>query len=126
MRSDYSQYLLQFQCELSKVGVSHSVAWDSELTAFLELGSGWILIFDCERYYGPAFTVSIAPTIDDARRGKSYTLRLLMKIFESKTGKKFGPPTFENEAKFLASEQALLFGPSDFYSAEYKNLNETF
>lgn len=126
MRSDYSKYLLEFQCELSKVGVSHSVVWESELTVLFKLDSNWILIFDCERYYGPAFTVSIAPTIDDARRGGSFTLRLLMKIFESKTGKKFGLPTFENEAKFLASEKALLFGPPDFYSAEYKKLNETF
>ena len=125
MRSDYLPYLLELQGELSKVGLNHSIAWDYELTALLELGLGWILIFDCERYYGPAFTVSIAPTIDDARRGKSYTLRLLMKIFESKTGKKFGLPTFENEAKFLASEKALLFGMQDFYSAEYKKLNGT-
>lgn len=123
MRPDYAPYFQEFQSELSKVGLDYAVVYDSELTALLQLNSGWVLSFDCERYYVPAFTVSIAPSTKDAMVGKGYALRILMKVFEKKRNREYGLPNFHNEALFLATEKKVIFEAPDYYTAEYERLN---
>ncbi len=123
MRPDYTPYWTELRAELSKAGFNGSLISEDELFALVNLDHGWILSFECEQNYGPAFTISIAPALHDLKTGKGYAVHLLMKVFAQKFQQSAQLPTIRNQVDFLKQQQEILFTNSDFYSADYTRLN---
>src|SRR5688500_7561898 len=98
MREDYQPYFLKLRSLLFKIG---AVCIDeNELCAIVQLQNDWVLIFECEKYYGPSWSIEIRPSI---RKG-GYSVWILMRAFESLVGKSYGLPTIENQIQFIKEE----------------------
>ena len=124
MRDDYLALLQELQGELTSAGIENSVVEDTELAAILLLSTGWVLVFEGERYYGPAFSISVAPTLEDAKRTRGFAVFLLMRVFENISGKRYGKPSIKNQVRFLAEEKRQIFSDTKNYELEYDRLNE--
>lgn len=118
MRQDYLPLFQALKQALFRQGAS--VRKESELSAEFSLVTGWLLRFECERYYGPSFSIKVGPD----ENGPWYTVWILMKAFENLTGFDYGRPTIENQALFLERELDRLTSSPEFYGIEYGRLNE--
>ena len=123
MRSDYQPYWNELKKELVDAGFNGSVVTEDELISVINLKHGWVLSFECEQYYAPTFTISIAPVVKDSKIGKGYAVHLLMKVFEGKLQQSKQLPTIKNQVHFLEIEHKTLFENFDFYSESYAKLN---
>jgi hypothetical protein len=123
MRLDYALYWNELRTELLKSGFNGSLISEDDLFAIVNLNNGWILSFECEQNYAPAFTISIAPELHTLKVGKGYAVHLLMKVFAKKFQQSAQLPTIKNQVNFLKTQQKLLFTNPDFYSADYIRLN---
>lgn len=117
MRQDYLRYFNILRALLSESGAV-CVA-ESELSAKFALPSGWVLEFECEKYYGPSWNLKIR----SSDRGVGYDLWILMEAFQSLTGKSYGLPTMENQVGFMIAEADRIFKDVEFYSVKYDELN---
>lgn len=94
MREDYQPYFQQLCASLTRLGYVSVRA--RELDAEFTLYSGWKLIFEGERYYGPMFAIFLIPPNPIENRPHGYEIGLLMKTFEELEGKSYGQPTIEH------------------------------
>lgn len=116
IRQDYQPYFRELKKKLLQLG--YGSVKESELSAEFSLFSNWILTFECERYYGPSWTIFLT------NGNSQYAVWILMQAFENLTGRKFGKPTIENQVDFLIKEKGEIFEHPDFFEEEYKKLNE--
>lgn len=117
MRSDYQIYFVELRQYLFEIGAV--CLEECELRSTFLLSGGWKLYFDCERYYGPSWLISIiAPDTN-----QSYAVWVLMRVFEGLTGDTYGSPTIKNQVAFVDAEGKRLFGDTAFYSKEYYKYN---
>lgn len=122
MRYDYQSYFEKLKTEIAKL--NYKEIREGELVAEFTLASGWEINFECERYYGPAFTIWInPPRSKESSVKKSFAVWLLMRVFSEKTGKDYGKPSIENQARFMVEESPKIFDDIDFYKDEYSKLN---
>lgn len=124
MRADYSTLFQELQTELTGAGFEYSVIEETELTAVLLLSTGWTLVFEGERYYGPAFSIFVAPKLEDVKAEQRFAVFLLMRVFENRSGKNYGKPSIRNQILFLAEEKFHIFSDLKDYELDYKHLNE--
>lgn len=124
MRDDYLALFQELQSELTSAGIGNSVVEDTELAAILLLSTGWVLVFEGERYYGPAFSIFIAPTLEDAKGTRRFAVFLLMRVFETRRKKLYGKPSIKNQVGFLAEEKTYIFSDTKNYQCDYDGLNE--
>lgn len=124
MRADYQEFFILLKECLIKYKFEFIVIKETELTAELLMPSKWVLEFDCEKYYGPSFTISICPPKNIRSKSKSYAVWILMKIFEKINGKNYGLPTFDNQIKFLRGEGDSIFNDPISFEAEYEYFNQ--
>lgn len=117
MRRDYEPYFYKLKDSLAGLGAV-CVA-KSDWTAEFAFPSGWLLRFECERFYGPSWDLRLTPP----DRGAEYSLWILMEVFRSLTGMSYGPATIGNQIAFMAAEAERLFGDIGFYAAKYDALN---
>ncbi len=59
MRRDYQDAFMKLCNKLHELG--YIDVRESDLLAEFRLTCDWRLLFKCERYYGPAFTVAVVP-----------------------------------------------------------------
>ncbi len=116
IRQDYQPYLQELKKELTQFG--YSGVRENELLAEFYLFSDWVLVLDCEKYYGPSWTIFLT------NGNAEYAVWILMKAFENLTGKAFGKPTIANQIAFLIQEKERIFNAPDFFEKEYTKLNE--
>lgn len=83
--------------------------------------SGWLLKFECEKFYGPSWDLKIVSAGD----GAEYSLWILMEVFKSYNGKFYGPATMENQVAFMAAESESIFSNVELYSARYEEVNRS-
>ena len=121
IRADYRSYLGKLKDSLRDFNLDYSRFDEDNLRATFYLSNGWILELNCERF-GSGVTVEIRnPTIG---RREGYAVWILMKAFESLTGKTYGDPSVENQVRFLAEEKRVFFSRPDFYEVKYAKLND--
>lgn len=118
MRGDYQPFFEELKSLLSIMSL-HLLSEDDLSASFL-LRSGWVLVFSCERYYGPSWSIDIR----SPKGGDCYSLWILMMAFENLTGNNYGPPTIYNQIKFLEREGGVIFSDPNFYSGEYDKINK--
>ena len=122
MRNDYQPYFRQLKARVDELGYSN--VKEDELDAEFFLLCGWSLRFECERYYGPAFDISIVPPAPTTRNPDGYAVRILMRVLEKLDNKLYGKPTIDGQMDFLVQQADRIFADPAFYDAEYTKLNE--
>jgi hypothetical protein len=122
MREDYEPYFRQLMSRVTELGFA-SVK-EEELRAEFLLHCGWKLTFECERYYGPMFSLFVVPPSSLSKRKRGYEVGLLMLVFEKLEGNKYGKPTIDAQIDFLVKEGDKLFSDPGMYEAEYSKLND--
>jgi hypothetical protein len=121
MRADCLPLFERLKARLSSLGYMR--VREEELSAKFVLTSGWNLLFECERYYGPAFQITLVPPQRDAKGSEGYVLWLLMKAFENLNHVNYGAPTIDAQVDFLTSEREKIFNNPSSYDTEYRRLN---
>lgn len=119
MRADYNVYFNELKIKLKSLGVR--LIYESDLLAefLIENTNGWSLIFDCERYCGPSFTIEVKNPV----YGR-YAVWILMDVFKDLKGIEYGAPTIDNQIKFVVNERKDIFSNVQLYKNEYIKKNE--
>lgn len=113
MRDDYQPYFDELNAGvLTLGGVCLS---ESELFAEFSMPSGWSLAFDCERFYGPSWTIYLI----NPERSLKLVLPFLMLTFAEFRGRFYGPPTIANQVNFLREEWSRIIGDYESYVDDY-------
>ncbi|MEO8627541.1 MAG: hypothetical protein ABI612_05485 [Betaproteobacteria bacterium] len=120
MRNDYQPYFRQLSAKLRELG--YVDVRESDLDAEFSLISGWTLIFECEKYGGPAFTLLIVPPVG-LGNSEGYAIWILMRAFEKLDGKSYGKPTIDAQIDFLIQKSKQIFDNTSYYESEYARLD---
>jgi hypothetical protein len=123
MRVDYQDFFEQLQKCMINQKLEFVVIKESQLTSELLMPNKWIVEFDCEKYDGPSFTISICPPKNVQSKSKSYAVWILMKIMEKSSEKRYGAPTIDNQIKFLNAERKIIFSNTLSYEDLYEQFN---
>lgn len=122
MREDYQPYFRQLKSRITKLG--YVSVKEQELYAEFYLHCGWKLCFECERHYGPMFSLFVVPPSPLNKRKRGYEVGLLMLVFEKLNGKGYGKPTIDTQVDFLIKERDKVFRDAALYEAEYSKLSD--
>jgi hypothetical protein len=121
IRADYQEYLRDLKKNLNIYHLDYEKISEEALNAQLQLGNGWMLELDCERF-GSGVTVLIKPKYGE--RAEGYAVWLMMMAIESLTGRSYGKPTVENQIRFLAKEGEDLLRNLPMYEIAYSKVND--
>lgn len=76
------------------------------------------MVFDCERYYGPSFTIEIKN-----KSHGNFAIWILMEAFSLLKNIDYGKPTIENQINFIFHEKSSIFYNVHFYKEKYNEID---
>lgn len=120
MRIDYQPYF--HELNLGVLSLGGACIAESDLSADFSLPSGWSLVFECEKFYGPSWTTYLI----NAERDLKFVLPFLMLAFSRLNGRTYGAPTITNQVSFLREEWSEIVTNVDFYADEYEKVALSF
>jgi hypothetical protein len=116
MRKDYNECFFDLKKNVNKLNAV--LVYEDELYAEFSLFDEWLLTFECEKYYGPSFTIGIKNKYHG-----DFAVWILMKVFSLLKGVDYGSLTIENQINFILNEKTSIFYNVHLYQEKYNEIN---
>ncbi|WOI12203.1 hypothetical protein [Thalassospira lucentensis] len=117
MIPEYEKTLKEITSPLSSIGFEMKT--NTDFKAVFMSDGGWKILLEGDRYYRPLIEITISPPHDNSE----YSLRIIIKCYETIEKEKQLPPTAINQVEFLLKNFHSWVKNTQTYKSTYDKLN---